>query len=580
MAETSSHDIVAESPSGEDLLEKLMPGDRLGSYQLLTPIARGGMGMVWAARRTGRLGLPQIVAVKTALSEATEQTEQLFFDEARVAASIDHPNVCRVHDLGEEGGVLYLAMDWIDGASLSMVVSAVKERRLDFHLAAYIVAEACAGLHAAHELRDEENRPLHVVHRDATPQNILLSVKGAIKVTDFGIVKTNNQAHQETQAGEVKGKLSYLAPEQLLGKPCDRRVDIFALGAVLYLVSTGKDAFRDQSAGGTLLQVLKGCPDPPTSLVPGYPAELERIVFRALASQPEERYETAEEFRKALLAFIRHSNVKVGPEDVARLVNQRLGHAMEQRRAKLRDAQREFDSQSAIVRVTSQPAAGASGSGPSPASQASNPAPGTLTPNPVAVDVERSRVRTSHSLPRLAGAAMIVAMLALIWRSGSQAIPHDAAAQSRGVEIGLGIRGRDFASRLEWGTASADGSWSGGDLSATGKAGQLAHSRVTAAAKQGESASSTSAGDYGSQPVTVNQKETGTEGSKSRAALPRRDGAAKRSPSPTEKATGNEPAKEDQDVTAIAESTSAAFSEQLPPRRSPRTIDVTDPFKE
>jgi serine/threonine-protein kinase len=524
------------------------------------------------------------MAVKTALSEATEEAEQLFFDEARVAASIDHPNVCRVYDLGEEGGVLYLAMDWIDGASLSMVISAVKEGRLDFHLAAYVVAEACAGLHAAHELHDEENRPLHVVHRDATPQNILLSVKGAIKVTDFGIVKTSNQAHQETQAGEVKGKLSYLAPEQLLGQACDRRVDVFALGAVLYLASTGRDAFRDQSAGGTLLQVLKGCPTRPSSLVPGYPEELERIVLRALATERDQRYATAEEFRQALLAFLRHSNVKVGPADVARVVHQRLGGALEQRHAKLRDAQREFDSQSAVLRASPQQAPGGTSSGPSLAGGASRPTPSALTPEPVAFDFPRTPVRSGHSLPRLAGSALVIAALAagtLVWRSGSQAISQAAAAESHGVERGLGVRGRDLASKVEWVTVAVDAVPSGADISVDGAPPQRGPLRLTAPAGQGKTTLDVSARGYQSQSLVVSHEESRTEIVKLRPAVAQRDAAHRRSSGQSEPAARANPETPEPRTAAVAEaSPPPAFSEPSPHRRAPRGIDVTDPFKE
>ncbi|MFC1641477.1 serine/threonine-protein kinase [Myxococcota bacterium] len=339
------------------LLERLKPGDVLGGYQLLVPIARGGVGLVWAARRAGRLGLPQVVALKTALQPADEQTEQAFFDEASVAASIDHPNVCRVHDLGEEQGIVFLAMDWIDGASLANLVTAIPDHRLDWSLAAHIVAEACSGLHAAHELRDEEGRPLEVVHRDATPQNIMLSSKGAVKVTDFGVVKSRDQAHA-TKTGEVKGKLSYFAPEQLTGQPCDRRVDVFALGAVLYLATTGRSAFAASNAGATVFTIVNGQFELPSSLVSNYPPALEAIVLRALAPNPDDRFCSAAEFRAELCRFIRNHGTATGPTHVSRVLLENLGPALAHRLDKIRTAQAEHDSAASGSRIAVSPACG------------------------------------------------------------------------------------------------------------------------------------------------------------------------------------------------------------------------------
>ncbi|MBN1918934.1 MAG: serine/threonine protein kinase [Verrucomicrobia bacterium] len=390
-----------------DALDRLKPGDILGGYQLLTTIARGGVGLVWAARRTGRLGIPQVVAVKTALSLANEHMEQLFFDEARVAASIDHPNVCRVHDLGEEQGVLYLAMDWIDGASLSNLIGAVPERRLDPVLAAYIVAEACSGLHAAHELHDEDGRSLEVIHRDATPQNILLSSKGVVKVTDFGIVKARDQAHDATKTGEVKGKLSYFAPEQLLGKQCDRRLDIFALGAVLYLAVTGQDAFRDANAGATMLKILGGRFEPPRSVVAACPSELDAVIRRALALEPDDRFSTAAEFRAALCEFMENRNAAIGPQDVSQALNQYLGSALTHRRAKIRAAQEQFDSQGFFGRAGATQGAEAWSGEPSLVSgRAARPV--TSTPSAVAVDLVQAQSARS-ARPTLWFMAAIVA---------------------------------------------------------------------------------------------------------------------------------------------------------------------------
>lgn len=557
-------------------LERLRPGDILGSYQLLTPIARGGMGMVWAARRTGRLGLPQLVAVKTALSLANEQTEQLFFDEARVAASIDHPNVCRVHDLGEEDGVLYLAMDWIDGASLAKLVNAVPGRRLDVHLAAYIVAEACAGLHAAHQLKDEDGELLGVVHRDATPQNILVSTKGAVKVIDFGIVKARDQVHEETKMGEVKGKLSYLAPEQLLGKSCDLRVDVFALGAVLHLVSTGEDAFRGNTAGETVLQVLNGRFTLPSSVVAGYPRELEAAVLRALAPKPEDRFSSAEELELALRKFLKNSGAVVGPEDVSRLLSLHLGQTLQQQHAKIRAAQEHYDSQpSRRIVLPSQPDETARVSNGLSLSSANidRSMSGTRTPDAVALDLPQPATGRSYRSALWAGGATLVAGTAMalaFWsspptpgveaRSGAtralveQAVVHPASPDSVAglATVLLRVFPPDAALSVD------DGPPESGPLELRAPVGSSPRTvRVSAAGH----ATKRIQVAFGHSRVEVIELERATG---------RRPGPLRgRGPLPA--ATSNGTAQQTAELP---------FSAPLAPRSAPRSIDVSDPFKE
>jgi len=342
---------AAESPQTQ-AAESLQSGDALGRYQLLCPIARGGMGQVWAARQTGRLGLPKLVAIKTAIpleSSSYRQVQEYLFDEAQVAASVDHPNVCKILELGQERGVLFIAMEWLNGAPLSTLVSKLPQRRLDYRMAAYLLTQACSGLHAAHELTDDDGVHQEVVHRDATPHNFLITSAGELKVMDFGIVKSKNQQHQATQTGELKGKISYLAPEQIRGQEVDRRADIFALGCVLYVITVGRGAFNpdtSQDAGRTILRILDGDYTRPSALFPDYPVELEAIVLRALATAPDQRFQSAEEMRHALEAFLGDGSRSVTREDVAALLLQYCGPSIEQRRSEIRGAQKLFDSQS------------------------------------------------------------------------------------------------------------------------------------------------------------------------------------------------------------------------------------------
>jgi serine/threonine-protein kinase len=321
------------------------------------------MGQVWAARQTGRLGLPKLVAIKTAIPIASKdyrQVEKYLFDEAHVAASIDHPNVCKILELGEERDVLFIAMEWLNGVPLSTLVSKLPQRRLEYRMAAHLVAQACSGLHAAHELTDDDGVHLEVVHRDATPHNFMITSMGELKVMDFGIVKAKNQQHQATQTGELKGKISYLTPEQIRGGDVDRRTDIFTLGCVLYVITVGRVAFNpetDQDVGRTILRIINGEYVQPSSVLSDYPPELEAIVGRALATAPADRFQTAEEMRLALEAFLGDGSRSVTREDVAALVHEYCGSGVEQRRWEIRSAQKLFDSQSGEMRSGSYPVA-------------------------------------------------------------------------------------------------------------------------------------------------------------------------------------------------------------------------------
>jgi serine/threonine protein kinase len=330
--------------------EMLQPGDAVGRYQLLCPIARGGMGVVWAARQTGRLGLPGLVAIKIALRSG-HRVQDYLFDEAKVAAAIDHPNVCRIFELGQEGESLFIAMEWIHGVSMAYLLKTLPKRRMDYGVAAQLLSQAAAGLHAAHELKDDEGQLLEVVHRDATPQNLLIAATGDLKVVDFGIVKAKNQIHQATETGELKGKLSYLAPEQVRGKTLDRRADVFSLGCVLYVATTGRSPFNDGDAASTITKLMNGEYPPPSALVEDYPDQLERILVRALASQPSDRYPSADALRVALEDFAASGPRPTTRDDVARLVNDRCGTSIEACRANIRAAQRLFDSQATSVRA-------------------------------------------------------------------------------------------------------------------------------------------------------------------------------------------------------------------------------------
>lgn len=320
----------------------LTAGMRLGRYELLVAIARGGMARVWAARQHGQRGFTKLVAIKTILPHlAREQEfERMFLDEARIASNVHHPNVCDTYELGEENGVLYLAMEWVNGDSLSRVIrpTGPETYPLDARVVARIVADACAGLHAAHELVGEDGAPLHVVHRDFSPHNILVSADGNVKVADFGVAKALGQLHEHTSAGQIKGKLAYMAPEQV-GGIADRRSDIFSAGCVLYEATLGIAPFRADNDLQIMQNLMAGAYLRPSQRAPGYPPELERIVMTALAPEPRQRFQTAEQLRVALEEWLARSGPVVTQANVAQALRARIGERIDRRRDRIRSAQ-------------------------------------------------------------------------------------------------------------------------------------------------------------------------------------------------------------------------------------------------
>jgi eukaryotic-like serine/threonine-protein kinase len=316
---------------------QLSPGDLVGRYQLLQLIGSGGMGRVWVAREAKAPARSKLYAVKTALAEGAANKDfwKVMLDEAQIASQIQHPNVCRIHSFDQQGDLSYLVMDYCDGATLRQLLDAVPDHRLPYAVAARICASALAGLHAAHDLRDENGEELGVVHRDVSPQNLLLSRQGHVSLIDFGVAKSRGQIHAPTQTGEVKGKLSYMAPEQVTSKFVDRRADVFAMGCVLYEASVGTRPFHGGDALATMYQLLEQPLKKPSELVADFPEELETIIVRALQRNLDERFQTADAMERALQGFLARSGGVTSDSEVQKILAQYLGEPLEARAKEL-----------------------------------------------------------------------------------------------------------------------------------------------------------------------------------------------------------------------------------------------------
>jgi hypothetical protein len=278
----------------------------IGRYEIVGQLAKGGMAEILLGRINGPSGFERPVVIKRILPHLAEQPRfvDMFLDEARIAASIQHKNVVQVTDLGHSGEHLYLVMEYLEGENLASLIkrSLTEEQSLPYGLTAYIVAEACAGLHAAHELRGEDGQPLELVHRDVSPQNVLVTYSGEVKLLDFGIAKAVVRVSPETNTGELKGKTEYMSPEQVRGLPLDRRSDVFALGVVLYELTARRRLFKRDSMLATFEAITKDPIPRPSKVARDCPPSLERVVARALERDPAARYSTAAEMRSDLLA--------------------------------------------------------------------------------------------------------------------------------------------------------------------------------------------------------------------------------------------------------------------------------------
>ncbi|HEY4157612.1 MAG TPA: serine/threonine-protein kinase, partial [Polyangiaceae bacterium] len=323
----------------------LTTGQKLGRYELLLPIARGGMGQVWVARLRGARGFHKLVAIKTllCLRGEEERMERMLLEEARIASLIQHSNVAQTLELGEHEGILYLVMEWVEGEPLTAVLAGAEEQGgVPLLVAVNLIGQTLRGLQAAHELSDGNGARLGVVHRDVSPHNILVSYSGVVKIVDFGIAQVMSQQPPSSDPGEVQGKFGYMAPEQILGGTVDQRTDLFAVGVLLYLLTTGHHPYKDHAADGLLHGIVSDLPAiRPSLLKPGYSRTLEAVVMKALDKDRDRRWPSAEEMRLALQRGVPQA-FSLGFESQLRLF---MGDAVGDRASAKRDALRRAELQ-------------------------------------------------------------------------------------------------------------------------------------------------------------------------------------------------------------------------------------------
>lgn len=298
--------------------------EQVGKYRLLKKLATGGMAHIFLAEQSGLGGFRKRLVIKRILPHLVgdEKFLQMFQDEARVAAMMNHPNIVQIFELGEADKSYYIAMEYVSGFNLREVIQRSNENGIWLapEYIAKLGSQICEGLEYAHNFCDDEGNHLNIIHRDISPQNIILSNQGIIKIVDFGIAKAKSNA-QETQAGIIKGKLAYMSPEQVKGQTLDRRSDLFSLGIVLHELATHQRPFQGKSDIDMLRAILDSSPARVEDMRPDFPIELSNIIYKALAKNRDDRYPSAREFQWDLEQFIQSSGKAVTTFQLRELVS-------------------------------------------------------------------------------------------------------------------------------------------------------------------------------------------------------------------------------------------------------------------
>jgi len=296
-------------------------------YELMERVAVGGMAEIFLARRRAIAGFEKILAVKRIKKKFSQEPSfvQMFLNEARIIARLSHPNIVQIFDLGKSEGCYFIAMEYVHGRSLREVVQRAEEQKVRFPLeyALKITSQACDGLHYAHTKKDPDGTPLNIVHRDISPVNLVLSFDGVVKILDFGIARAEKYYRQEKDGDKkVKGKLTYMAPETIEGRKEDARTDIFALGMVFYELITGLKVRSEKGDMDLLRSILKGKIHPPSFFRADLPEPVEEIALKALARDPDERYQHAREMQYDLDAYLVETGFNPGTLHLSNFMKQ------------------------------------------------------------------------------------------------------------------------------------------------------------------------------------------------------------------------------------------------------------------
>ncbi|WP_368671483.1 serine/threonine protein kinase [Corallococcus carmarthensis] len=373
--------------------------ETFGRYELLRKLATGGMGAVYLARQKGPVGFQKLLVVKRLLPHLSEDDEflQMFLDEARIAALLNHPNIAQIYEMGDVDGQYYIAMEYVHGEPLGSLVPRASAHPGGFPLGlrCRIIAEAAAGLDAAHNARSPSGRKLSLIHRDVSPQNVLVGFNGGVKLIDFGVAKAQGKLSQ-TVVGTIKGKHAYMSPEQARGEPLDARSDVFGLGTVFYELLTNGRLFKRETEMATLKAVVGHKIVPPSEAVPGIPKSLDPIVFKALARKRDDRFTTAGELQLALEEFLQQEKLHGTSAHLAAFMRDVYADELEEERFAAEPTMIYFD-----PRLMARPGGAAPAKAPAPGTTSSSSkaqqAPAKTPPRAPEPSVSQSSTKAAAS---------------------------------------------------------------------------------------------------------------------------------------------------------------------------------------
>ena len=309
-------------------MSQLPPDSQFGNYQIVRHIAGGGMAQIYLAKVRGLAGFEKMLALKVINAEYADEERfiQMLIDEAKITVGLSHVNIAQVFDLGHVNGIYYIAMEFVDGIDVLELVNGLHAlgEKVPVEAVALIGRQMCSGLHYAHTRKDKQGNKLNIVHRDISPQNILVSRAGEVKVVDFGIAKAAGMS-TKTQAGVIKGKVHYMAPEQAMGKKADSRCDIFSAGIVLWEMLTAQMVYSGDNVRELVERVRLADIHRPSSIRPEVDPSLDQLVMQALSRKPEDRFQTAHAFQVELTKYLSATCPDYGASKLARLVERVRG---------------------------------------------------------------------------------------------------------------------------------------------------------------------------------------------------------------------------------------------------------------
>jgi serine/threonine-protein kinase len=302
---------------------RIAPVGTFGRYQILGRIALGGMAEIFLARQRAQAGASRTLVIKRVLPHVAddERFVQMFLDEARLAMKLTHPNICHIYEFGQQNGNYFIAMEWIDGVPLGRLIKTARKQygAVPPGISARIIATTAEALDYAHNARDDNGTPLSVIHRDVSPQNIMVSFQGVVKLLDFGIAKAASHL-AKTSDGQVKGKFAYMSPEQCRGEPIDGRSDVFALGICLYEALTARNLYKRSTEYETFRAIIEGPVPSAREKNPDVPEALDRILRTALAKDPDDRYPTAGAMQRALEGWLAETRQVINASTTSQLM--------------------------------------------------------------------------------------------------------------------------------------------------------------------------------------------------------------------------------------------------------------------